>query len=622
MKTLPMSILGPHLNGSVVNFGILLPGITPDKFRLEVKVIHEKDQFIQTEQAYSQLLHHSVNADYGDYWYTEVDLNKHGSGKNWGKKGKYLYRYCIFPLNGSEIDWIIDPYAREFGKGKHAAFTYGYTKYNWSASEANWQTPAHHDLIMYELNLIEFEGSLLKAIDRLDYLNDLGVNCISLMPVTNVNEPIDWGYTPIGYFGVDERFGNRFDFQNFVDHAHQKGIAVVVDAIYGHTSHLFGYKYLYDNVGVDNPFMGSFSQDMFSPSVNWAVPIAQDFFYTVNLHWLETYHVDGFRYDCVPNYWELGPDFRGYASISYYTYQYVKSQIASNNNLYTRFADAQNPIRLIQCAEQLEAVKDVLEQTYSTSCWQNSTKSAAEDVAHAKDGALKGLGNALGAAGLPTEVTVNNDRVFKSPLQYIETHDHNRFICNFGTVNTDANQNTLFDQGDRTNWYKLQPYLTGILLSKGIPLIWQGQELCENYMVASCGCSRVGFLRNVRWEYFYDKPGKGIISLVRKLLKLRKSMKHLCDGEHFFFNDDQYSNAGVLLYCRYYPNTSQYTLVALNFTSSDKTVPFWFPLSGNYEECLHGSVENSLNLFGITAYQKTDLVIPSNYARIWNHINA
>jgi len=111
---------------------------------------------------------------------------------------------------------------------------------------------------MYELMIDEFGIDIDGTIERLDYLADLGVNCIELMPISNVALTVDWGYLPIGYFGVDERFGNRKDFQKFIDAAHQKNIAVILDAVYGHTSDSFPYSYVYSphsalsTVTVDN----------------------------------------------------------------------------------------------------------------------------------------------------------------------------------------------------------------------------------------------------------------------------------------------------------------------------------------------------------------------------------
>ena len=150
-----------------------------------------------------------------------------------------LYRYTIVNPNVGSLDWIIDPFAREYGVGKLSAFTLGYQPYVWSAAEDNWQTPALADLVVYEINIAELVGGFERTSRLMAYLSDLGVNAVEIMPLSNSGVPIDWGYLPIGYFGVDERFGRRSDFQQMVDVAHQHDIAVIVDVVYGHTASIF-----------------------------------------------------------------------------------------------------------------------------------------------------------------------------------------------------------------------------------------------------------------------------------------------------------------------------------------------------------------------------------------------
>ena len=104
------------------------------------------------------------------------------------------------------MDWITDPFAREYGTGKLSAFTLGYQDHEWSEAEAAWKTPALNDLVVYELQLEEFGGGLDGTIRLLGYLADLGINCPEIAPVSNVALTVDWGYLPTGYFGVDERF--------------------------------------------------------------------------------------------------------------------------------------------------------------------------------------------------------------------------------------------------------------------------------------------------------------------------------------------------------------------------------------------------------------------------------
>ena len=449
------------------------------------------------------------------------------------------------------------------------------------------------------------------------YLNDLGINAIEIMPLSNVGVSVDWGYLPIGYFGVDERFGRRSDFQQLVDIAHQHGIAVIADVVYGHTGVDFPYYDAYTRLRYhDNPFMGPFAKDYFNnfgKSTDFQRQLTRDYFYTVNHHWLEVYHIDGFRYDCVPNYWD-GPLGVGYASLVYETYQLTMGKLAQHEAYWTRFGAGQGkPIRLIQCAEQLEGPEEVLQTTYSNSTWQNRTFGAAKAVARGDRGNLTDFGFSLGLFGYPDRVTVNQDDIPKAGLQYIENHDHERFICNFGLYNPDEARNPLFAEGDRSRWFMLQPYLIGLLLSKGVPMLWQGQEFGENYYLPDFGEGRVGLLRPLRWDFFYDAFGQQLVGLTRNLLRIRRAHDHIRRGNYFFFNDwERYQRAGVLLFARY--DGPHYTLVALNTSDWDQSVPFWFPVSGDYLEELHGG---ELNLHGIPSLQEIHLTIPSHYGRVW-----
>ncbi len=617
---LDMKKVGAHQDGQQVRFGIWLPGISPQSGdAVRVKVIHEADQFLQHIPAQVFPLAHAQESPYGDYWSTAVDIAATPPLRPesaWGRSGaeqRYVYRYCLQRPDGSEIDWVVDPFAREFGVGKLSAFTLGYQDFTWDAAvEAAYRVPPLADLVLYELNLAEFGGDVAGAIDRLAYLQDLGVNAVEVMPVSNVALDVDWGYLPLGYFGIDERFGKRRDFQRFVAESHQRGIAVVVDAVFGHTADDFGYQYLYGRLGRENPFMGSFgAADYFGASTDFGRALTRDYFLAVNRHWLEVYHVDGFRYDCVPNYWD-GPMGKGYARLVYETFELARRELgaAGPTSAWRRFGEADRPA-IVQCAEQLEAPEQVLSETYTTSTWQNRTYDAAVAVARGDRARLTDLGHRLGAAGFPTEQTTNGVTLPRAPLQYIENHDHERFVCHFRTAERDGNP--LFREGDRGLWYKVQPYLMGVLASKGIPLLWQGQELGENYFLPNDGLGRVMLLRPMRWDYFYDEVGKRLVKLVRDLLRLRRDLPQLRAGAHFFFDDwDRYQSRGLLLFARY--TDTSYTLVALNTGDSEQTVPFWFPFGGRFREELHGG---ALDLTGVQAWQPTSLTVPSNYGRIW-----
>lgn len=613
----PLEVLGGRQSGpATLSFGVLLPWVSPANAQsVSVLAIHESDQYLQAVPAVEIPLQHSLVADYGDLWSGSADLTAPAgqpADSRWGSPGRYVYRLVVIDPNHGRIDWVIDPYARDFGVGKQSALVFGAEPYSWSVGEAAWRVPQLRDLVMYELNLAEFHIDLAGAIERLDYLADLGVNCLSIMPVSNVASEVDWGYLPVGYFGVDERFGGSGRFKALVDAAHARGLAVIVDSVYGHASRsMFAYQYLYDQLQYENnPFMGPFAKDYFAAqgaSADYSHPLTRDFFSSVNQHWLDEFHVDGFRYDCVPNYWD-GATGVGYAKLVYDTYQQVSARVAGGE--LVRFGTASEPT-LIQCAEQLEDPIGILYNSYSVTTWQNETMSAAHSVAHGEDGAIDRLGATLGLAGYPTEVVLNGTSFAKTALQYLEDHDNPRLLADFGTIQSDEADNYLFLRGDRARWYKVQPYLIALLAAKGIPMLFQGQEFGEDFTLPGNGLGRVALLRPVNWDYFYDDAGRTLVNLVRKLIRLRTSRHELRHGDHWYYADPpRYQNNGVMLFNR--TSASQATLVAVNFTDHDVIVDVTPPQAGTWHERLHGNAD--LVTDGAAS---TTITVPGNYGRIW-----
>jgi len=622
MNYLSMSTLGAiETAPKVIQFGIFLPGVDSGAgYGVSVKIIHEKDQYLQAAQPALVAQAHSVDPVYGDYWSGQINLNTAiapAGSTAFGQTGRYVYRYVVSSPNllrgtTGDIDFIIDPYSREVGVGRISAITVGATPYAFSANETVWKAPPLKNAIIYELMISEYRNDLDRTIKQLPYLADLGINCIEVMPVSNVLSTIDWGYDPIGYFCVAERFGKTSDFQNFVDLCHQNGIAVVIDSVYGHTGDDFAYTQLYKALGGDlpNPFNGA--PGAFGTTTDFTKRLTQDYFYSVNQYWLDTFHVDGFRFDDAPEYWD-GPTGSGYANLVYSTYQYVKSK-AGATDAYQRFFDAAGNINLIQIAEYLPAPPDILNGSYSTGTWQDGTLGAAMSCAAGNAGAIEQLGLQLGLNGYPESVTMNGDTLPKTGLQYIENHDHSRFICNFGTIPIDNDpDDSLLQQGDRdSNWFKVQPYLIAVLTAKGTPLLSEGQEFCENYWVPSWGEGRVMVYRPVRWNYFYDDDGRGIIRLVRKLTKIRQGGAQFSDGAHYFYNDyDNFNSKGLMAFSRQLGNT--FSLVVVNFTEQEQTASFAFPVGGDYVE----QIEGTQNLNGVVAGATVGISVPGNYGCVW-----
>ncbi len=103
-------------------------------------------------------------------------------------------------------------------------------------------TPWYKNAIFYEVNVRAFKdsngdghGDLQGLIQKLDYLKDLGVDCLWLMPI--YHSPLkDDGYDISDFYNIQETFGDVSDFKLLIDEAHQRNIRIVTDLVMNHTS--------------------------------------------------------------------------------------------------------------------------------------------------------------------------------------------------------------------------------------------------------------------------------------------------------------------------------------------------------------------------------------------------
>jgi len=96
------------------------------------------------------------------------------------------------------------------------------------------------EMVIYELHVgslgfgSDRPGNFHDAIALLDYLTELGVNCVELLPIAEANGTRTWGYGNSHHFAIESSAGGRDLFRHFVRACHQRGIAVIVDVVYNH----------------------------------------------------------------------------------------------------------------------------------------------------------------------------------------------------------------------------------------------------------------------------------------------------------------------------------------------------------------------------------------------------
>ncbi len=171
------------------------------------------------------------------------------------------------------------------------------TAFNWS--DTDWQGRPWEEAVLYELHVGTFtpEGTFTGVKQRLDYLVDLGVTAIQLMPVADFPGKRNWGYDGVLLFAPDSQYGRPEDLKSLIDTAHAKGLMVFLDVVYNH-------------FGPEGNYLNSYAPQFFNDrySTPWGAAInfdgpdcytVRDFFIQNALYWLNEYHIDGLRLDAV-----------------------------------------------------------------------------------------------------------------------------------------------------------------------------------------------------------------------------------------------------------------------------------------------------------------------------------
>lgn len=115
----------------------------------------------------------------------------------------------------------------------------------WTDSE--WRGRDWNQAVIYEIHVGAFtpQGSFLALCDRLDYLVELGVTALELMPVAEFPGARNWGYDGVLLFAPEASYGTPEDFKTLVNAAHQRGLMVFLDVVYNHFGPDGNYLYAY-----------------------------------------------------------------------------------------------------------------------------------------------------------------------------------------------------------------------------------------------------------------------------------------------------------------------------------------------------------------------------------------
>lgn len=605
--------------GIEVQFGLYLPGIeAKDGYEVKLFVLPKADHYIPTIVPREFVLKQTGGSDY-NLWQARIAI-KTEKGTHFGLPGTYLYRYQLLRTepgtNNKQVvvRWFTDPFAQATDIGLLSAFATPGSEPRFSWTDRNWRTPDLEKLVIYELNVAEFNSTFDGVAERIPYLQSLGVTCLELMPITSLKLNFDWGYAPLHYFAPYQRWGGVAGLKRLVDACHSAGLAVILDVVYQHVDPTFPYNLLYKTTGIESPMIGE--DGMFGPMIDYTRDFAREYIQTVNFYWLHEYHIDGFRYDEVTDLYD-GPLGIQYARIAYETY---------NESLHIpRFLPAGRArpgeySRIIQITEAQNRPQEVLRNTYTTGTWQDVLRTMSEGMAHngtVDENFVPQVILYPGFAGYSNTKTVHDItgkpvEMPVAPCQYLENHDNSELITHISTIGDDV------PSGDRRFSYKLQPFAIALYTCEGIPMLWQGQEFAENYVLPNEGLARISYLRNVRWEFFYDEFGGPLIRLYRTLGELRRRCPALRSRESFYYRDESRIEDKIVAYRRQSSATGQIAMIFLNFSGSPQTIEVPFPEPGTYREMIDDSVHTRPYTIVVReANQRMSVEVPSHYGYIF-----
>ena len=429
------------------------------------------------------------------------------------KVGDPYSEKILDPWNDGSIGNVVYPSLKKYPVGKTtgivSVFQTGEEKYIWH--NQTFQRPPKEKLVIYELLIRDFVSthSYQTLIDTLDYFIKLGVNAIELMPVMEFDGNESWGYNPAYMMAPDKYYGTKNKLKEFIDKAHSKGIAVILDIVLNHQMGSSPLAILYwdsanNRPALNNPWLNPTARHPFNVGndMNHESTDTKYFVDRVLKHWVEEYKIDGYRFD-------LSKGFTQVPSINDVGFwgQYDQSRI----NIWKRISDQ---IRTVDpnLFLILEHFADNSEETvlanYGFLIWGKMTDPYNEATMGWHDG---GKSNLTGISYKSRGWNVQN------LVGYAESHDEERLMVknlkygNASGIYNIRNLNTALDRIKLASAF--------FFTFPGPKMLWQFGEL--GYDVSIDYNGRTGN-KPILWNYYQDSTRHSLFTTMSELIKLKK----------------------------------------------------------------------------------------------------
>ena len=380
--------------------------------------------------------------------------------------------------------------------------------------------PTFNTMVIYELHIGTFNNTFAGAVEKLDYLKDLGINAVEVMPITqnplfsDHNPPDhDWGYDPVQLFAVKSKYGTPQEFKEFVKQCHQRQIAVIVDVVYNHlvdNNLLKGFGgFAPATIPNGIYFYGGDRADTgFGPRPDFGRPQVRQYINDNALLLLRDYSVDGLRFDDTTDIRTAGGQTNNEGR-----------QLLREINLSYRNTDPKQPGK-ITIAEDLHSSGEITQHSSPIGLEFNSQWD--EDIFFSLRNAVTRINDPdrdIGAVKRALEKKMASD-VF-SRVVYTENHDkvgHPKDEA-FGILQ--KRLPALIDVGNNESIFakKRSTLAAAVMLTApGIPMLFQGQEMLETRDFGFNTPTNMDFGRAT------DANFKGIVQMYHDLIALRRNL--------------------------------------------------------------------------------------------------
>ena len=391
--------------------------------------------------------------------------------------------------------------------------------YDWKVTD--FKGVRQDDLIIYELLIRDFtgtegqslgDGTVKGAIEKLDYIKSLGVNAIELLPIMEFSGNNSWGYNTNFYMAPDKAYGTPDDYRAFIDGAHERGMAVILDIVFNQSD---GGHPWYDMVRRNiNPFYNGSAPHAYSVLNDWNqdCDLVQQQWRDALDYWMTAYNVDGFRFDLVKG---LGNND-----------SYGNTFDAATNTWGNPSDNNTNRFNASRVA-RMKALRESMMLTNPDAYFINENLAGAEEENDmARDGEINwanvnwaARNYVIGSGDTSLSrfyAPQDGGRLWGSTVSYAESHDEERLAYNAAGTGSVV-------RGDFTGLcQRIGSMAAQMLLTPGAHMIWQFEEMANQESTKDSSGGNNTNPKKVNWNSLTSSAARqGLVATFSALCGIR-----------------------------------------------------------------------------------------------------